>query len=206
MSGIMRFLFGSTQRKIIVLTLVSEGILLSLFFLWQSYRGPQILRRMPNVDEIVSGASHALLLAACNIVLLRLLPRSGEIGLRFQEFIDTVVWPLAKELSVFASVLVAVMAGVGEEFFFRGMLQTELGILLSSVLFALMHFGTAAKKFYAVVVLYALISLYVGLVFHLTASIWTVVFLHAIYDFLALLYLRFYYHPRCEPEQKIVRE
>ena len=44
-------------------------------------------------------------------------------------------------------VLVSVMSGVGEEVFFRGALQPEIGIVLTSILFGALHVGPDRRYF-----------------------------------------------------------
>jgi hypothetical protein len=87
--------------------------------------------------------------------------------------------------------LVALLAGVGEELFFRGVIQYKLaewmtplaGLVLTSVLFGLAH---ALSRLYFL--LATLIGLYFGwlaLRYNLLAPMTA----HAVYDFAALMYL-----------------
>jgi membrane protease YdiL (CAAX protease family) len=88
--------------------------------------------------------------------------------------------------------LVALLAGVGEELLFRGVIQTLLGqwttpvagLLITSILFALAH---ALSK------LYFLLALIIGLCFgwlvYRYNDLVAPMFAHSLYDFVALLYL-----------------
>lgn len=185
-----------SERRILLLAFLSEGALLLLYSLWSLLwvdgKASSLIPPAPLGSEIILGGLSAVVLFLANLLLLKSLARGESSGGVLQQFIDSVVWPLSQQLSIFGALLIGIMAGIGEELFFRGMLQTELGILLSSMLFALMHFGFAAKKFFPVVLIYFLVSLYIGLVFRWTDSLWVVVILHSVYDFLALLYLRFF--------------
>src|SRR5262249_11763239 len=88
--------------------------------------------------------------------------------------------------------LVALAAGLGEEMLFRGFLQAYLvqgmpvwpAIAIASVVFGVLHLITPT---YAV--LATLISLYLGWLFVATDDLLAVVVAHALYDFLALVYL-----------------
>lgn len=89
--------------------------------------------------------------------------------------------------------LVSVLAGLGEEFLFRGLLQTAVsqwtgwpmvGLLVASLLFGLAHLVT---KTYAV--LATLIGLYLGWVYLHFDNLLVPIVAHALYDFLALVYL-----------------
>jgi len=90
--------------------------------------------------------------------------------------------------------LIAALAGIGEELFFRGMIQmglvalgtTEwLAIFLTSLLFGLAHAMTPMYFFLAFV-----ISLYFGFLFVHTDNLVIPIAVHALYDFFVLWYIR----------------
>jgi membrane protease YdiL (CAAX protease family) len=92
--------------------------------------------------------------------------------------------------------LVALAAGTGEELLFRGLIQTGLanlvgppygwwgGLVAAAVIFGCCHWlsGTYA-------VLAALAGLYFGGLLLLTGSLWTPIVAHALYDYVAMIYL-----------------
>ena len=92
--------------------------------------------------------------------------------------------------------LLALAAGFGEELLFRGLLQKGLCnlsdgnepiiIVAVSLLFGLLH---CLSKTY--VILAFLISVYLGLLFLWTDNLFVVITVHALYDFVVLLHLRF---------------
>jgi CAAX protease family protein len=98
--------------------------------------------------------------------------------------------------SVAQLAIVAMVAGLGEELLFRGLLQSGLARLIggpyapwvalatASVVFGVCHWLNAT---YAV--LASLAGAYFGLLLMATGSLWTPIVAHAIYDFLALAYL-----------------
>lgn len=87
---------------------------------------------------------------------------------------------------------VAITAGLGEELFFRGLVQAgiarasspALGWITASMLFGLAH---PLTKTYAVIV--ALMGLYLGGLWWWTGSLTVVIITHAAYDFAALIWL-----------------
>jgi len=103
------------------------------------------------------------------------------------EMSSLVVWQLA---------LLALAAGFGEEFLFRGLIQKGLCniaggreiavVVLISLLFGLFHY---LSKTY--VVLAFLISLYLGFLFLWTDNLFVPMMVHALYDFCVFLHLRF---------------
>ena len=88
--------------------------------------------------------------------------------------------------------LVAVLAGVGEELLFRGVLQSLLvgwttpfvGLVLGSLLFGLAH---ALSRMYFL--LATLIGFYLGALVMQTDDLVAPMVAHALYDFLAMVYL-----------------
>jgi uncharacterized protein len=122
--------------------------------------------------------------------------------------VDELVIPLFKNCNVVEMAVISVLAGLGEEMLFRGVFQASLadwgGRLLGAaaiaglgqqsaawgaavvvaVLFGLMHFVNAGYALLAM-----LIGLYLGGLWILTGNLMVPATAHALYDFLALLYL-----------------
>jgi membrane protease YdiL (CAAX protease family) len=106
--------------------------------------------------------------------------------------IDEVLVPFLSRLTVADFAVVAILAGFGEEGLFRGLLQGWLaenlspaaGLLAASTLFGLLHFVTPA---YAIIA--GLLGLYLGILYLATGNLVVPIVVHALYDFLALLYL-----------------
>src|SRR5262249_28850102 len=105
------------------------------------------------------------------------------------EFKDRIVKPLANELDLTSAAIVALCAGIGEELFFRGLLQNEFGVPAASVAFSLLHFGPAVRKYIFIAVLYVLIGAYFGVLYLYTGTLWSPIVTHVVYDFCALLYM-----------------
>lgn len=109
-----------------------------------------------------------------------------------KRFSDEVIAPLFKPCTVLDLALISIVAGFGEELFFRGLLQTHfekwwgppLGLAAASVVFGLMHPLTAS---YAV--LAAIIGLYLGWTYQVTENLLVPTIAHGFYDFIALIVL-----------------
>lgn len=112
----------------------------------------------------------------------------GKITVQAREF----VIQFLDGVGIFGFMLIALLAGVGEEALFRGFLQTLvaqyssqwIGLIVASVLFGIAH---AVSRAYAVTA--AIIGAYLGLLFLYTGSIVAPIVCHAVYDFLALVWL-----------------
>jgi membrane protease YdiL (CAAX protease family) len=172
--------------RIVAVTAVVEGLLALLFVVWHAVR-PSEFSWIPRGVEVLRGGALALPLLTVNLLLFHpaFLKRLSELA----RFRAEVIAPLVRLLPPSSFWVISLLAGVGEELFFRGVLLTEFGIVLSSAAFALLHFGTAAKRFPFVVVLYFAVGLYFAAVAQ-HFSLWSAVFCHAIYDVVVLYVVR----------------
>lgn len=111
---------------------------------------------------------------------------------RLREQIEEVVREIFVHLSVVDIAVVSMLAGVAEEALFRGVLQTAFGdwinpaagLAIASVLFGLVHFVT---PLYAV--LAGVIGVWLGGMFLVTGNLLAPIVAHALYDFVALMWL-----------------
>jgi membrane protease YdiL (CAAX protease family) len=112
---------------------------------------------------------------------------------RIQRFSEDVIRPLLAPCSLIDLLGISVLAGLGEEMFFRGVLQEAfsgwfnvyVGVIVASLLFGVMHFIT-----FTYAVLAALMGAYLGCVLrYADQNLLTVIITHALYDFVVLLWL-----------------
>jgi len=137
--------------------------------------------------------SAGLLATAPPLLALTLLLRSNSPGLvRLVREVEQMVGPLFEGATVGALALISILAGVGEESLFRGVLQPALGsvtapwvaLLVVSAVFGLVHFVTATYAFLA-----GVIGLYLGWLFLGSGNLLVPIVVHALYDFVALTIL-----------------
>ena len=115
-----------------------------------------------------------------------------EVLARLRVVIEDKVAPLFADCSVAGIAVVSILAGVGEEALFRGVLQTYFAghvgvvpaLLVTSSLFGLLHPVTAV---YAVMA--GLIGLYLGVLAVWHDNLLVPMVVHSLYDFVALTYL-----------------
>jgi membrane protease YdiL (CAAX protease family) len=111
-----------------------------------------------------------------------------------KKFTDTIIRPLMSSCTLVDLFGISVLAGVGEEMLFRGLMQDffanwmplAAAVALASVLFGMMH---AVTTTYAV--LAALIGGYLGAVYVWTDNLLAPIIAHGLYDFVVLLVLVF---------------
>jgi membrane protease YdiL (CAAX protease family) len=88
--------------------------------------------------------------------------------------------------------LIAFLAGVGEEVFFRGWLQGSLanrlgiwiGILIASVIFGFAHYLSPTYAIYAFIM-----GVYLGVIYQVSENLYIIMAIHGVYNFVALVYL-----------------
>jgi membrane protease YdiL (CAAX protease family) len=92
--------------------------------------------------------------------------------------------PFIAALPIAVKILISLSAGVVEEWFFRGFLQPRMGLLLSTVLFALAHFSYG-QPFMLIGI--TLLSLIYGLLVKWRQNIWPAIAAHTLFDAVQLL-------------------
>jgi membrane protease YdiL (CAAX protease family) len=96
------------------------------------------------------------------------------------------ITPLFASATLVDILLISLAAGLAEELLFRGVIQVKGGIVAASILFGLLHWVTPAYALLATVM-----GFYIGLVYHFWHNLLIPVQLHCIYDFGALIYLKY---------------
>jgi membrane protease YdiL (CAAX protease family) len=111
---------------------------------------------------------------------------------RIRTFCTEVIRPFFKASTVFDLAVISLVAGVAEELLFRGVVQAALsawlglwpGLLLASALFGLVHLVTLTYG-----ILVTLVGIYLGWLFVASDNLLVVMVAHALYDFIALVFL-----------------
>jgi CAAX protease family protein len=180
----------SMNRKALLLVAVpTEGGLFLLGFLLVG--GPQVLASKFELSW--SATASALLLCLPMLVALYFAVCSNWAPLyQLRTELDEKVTPLFTNLKIPDLALIALLAGAGEELFFRGWLQDALtnrfdvwvGILVASVIFGLAHYLSLTYAIYAF-----LTGIYLGVIYQVSGNLYIVMLIHALYDFIALVYL-----------------
>ena len=140
-----------------------------------------------------SATAYALLLCLPMFGSLFFVVRSRwEPLVRLGKELEEKVLPIFLKTKLIDLAVIAFFAGVGEELFFRGWMQAVLvdrsgvviGILITSTVFGLLHYLSTTYAVYAFIT-----GIYLGVIYHVSGNLYIVMAIHAIYDFIALLYL-----------------
>jgi len=122
-----------------------------------------------------------------------------------KDFTDRVIRPLMMPCSLVDLAGIALLAGLGEEMLFRGVLQDSfarwmplwVAIVMAAVLFGVLH---AVTPTYAV--LATVVGAYLGGLYLWTGNLLAAIVAHAVYDFVALVYLTNGPEPELPPESE----
>ena len=181
-------------QLVVKLAVVSEGILLFLALVWIHLRSIPI-----PLSFSLDALSYTLLTVALMLGVNNLSTKhsSPEKFSLFYTFEYEVLHPLCYNLQIRHVFIVALLSGVCEEIFFRGVLDFELsslfglpGILLSAFIFAFVHFIGAVKKYWPLIFLYTAFGLIFSYLLAISGTLLSCMLCHAIYNSIALVIFR----------------
>jgi hypothetical protein len=177
------------RKALLLVTLFVEGGLYLLGLLLMG--GPGEFQATFNFTWSATG--YALLLCLPMFATLYFAVRTKwEPLARLGREINEKVTPIFANCNIIDLGIIALLAGVGEELFFRGWMQGALtnrlglwvGILLASAVFGFAHYLSATYAIYA-----GLTGIYLGVIYQVSGNLYIVMAIHALYDFIALVYL-----------------
>jgi membrane protease YdiL (CAAX protease family) len=181
--------------KVLVAAIVSEGLLVLLSVAFGALFSVHITWHA-SLYSLILGAMLAIPPLCLNEVLWRIsLRHPASVYSRFSR---EIIVPLCRQISVPTAIIVALLSGACEEMFFRGALNlitaAYLGVIaaciITSILFAAIHFIGNFRRFGGMIPLYTLMGGYMWGVAHTTDSLFCGAVLHAVYNFLAILRIK----------------
>lgn len=177
------------RKSLLLATLLVEGGLFLLGLLLMG--GPNSMQSKFYLSW--NATVYALLSCIPMLAVLYLSVRTQWTPLfRLKQEIDEKVLPIFANCNILDLAIIALLAGTGEELLFRGWLQGALtskfgiwvGILIVSLIFGLAHSLSITYAIYAF-----LTGLYLGVIYQVSGNLYIVMVIHALYDFIALVYL-----------------
>lgn len=113
-----------------------------LAFVWAGLAGrtPLWQDQPPDAQSILRWSVVGLLFGLCVVVVSHLMMQ-----LRFAQDMAAVFVGMLGPISWWQAFLLALMSGIGEELLFRGAMQPTLGLPLTGLIFAAMHWPMTAK-------------------------------------------------------------
>ena len=179
------------SRNIVLLIIVFEGGLVGLAALLAWLLGqPSFALVQPSWRGLLLGV-----VASGPLIPVMLWCLHSEWGplRRLVREVDETIAPYFAHASTLDLLIIALLAGLGEELLFRGVIQAFLleltgaaiALTVTSLLFGLLHFITPTYAFLA-----AAFGLYLGGLMLTTGDVLVPIVAHAVYDVVALGFLR----------------
>ena len=190
--------YSVIPRQTVLLTaLVSEVLLAGLALLWAGLASIEIELRY-SWPMLVVGLAATLPLAIVNLLVFFSAAAKRRERV-FRRFVVEVVLPLCGDLRALDALWIGLLAGVGEELFFRGVMNPALaralglplGAAAGSFLFAYVHFIGRGREYWPLVLFYTLFGLYFSVLVVACRNLLPAMIAHALYNFLAILYVRY---------------
>ncbi len=177
-----------SRTRILLMVFAFEGGALFLAVILANYLGISLLPLSKDpIKDIAIGIIGTVLPFA--FFLFSLSPGVNKINAlaTLKKIVLSEVRAIFRNCTLNDLIVISLLAGIGEEFLFRGVVQVKFGIVIASIIFGLLHFVSPA---YAIVT--TVMGFYLGVVFQQSGGLLAPVIIHFLYDLAALVYLRYY--------------
>lgn len=136
--------------------------------------------RFQDIKILTIGVPAGIIAVAVDIILMKYLPASyyDDGGLNERIF---------RNKKVFQVFFIALLVAFSEELLFRGIIQTKVGLILASIIFALIHYRYLFNWFLFVNIIS--LSFVIGFIYNWTGNLAVTIVMHFIIDFLLGIYI-----------------
>lgn len=164
-------LFHLYITQIILLTI---SLILGLFI----YRDIRFIGSFFNWNDIsiyAIGLTTGILVVILDLFFMKILPKSfyDDGGLNERIF---------QNRSIFHIAIIALIVAFSEELLFRGIIQTHVGLIAASIIFAVIHYRYLFNWYLFANII--ILSFVIGCIYHLTDNLAVTFVMHFIVDFL----------------------
>ncbi len=170
---------GMTDKEVISHLYLTQLILLVIasiigFFLFDDFESFLEIWKFNLSDIIIYGGLTGIAVILIDLWLMKVLPGHlfDDGGINERVF---------RNLSIFQIFILSLIIATVEEWLFRGVIQTHFGLVVSSILFALLHVRYLKKWFLFIIVI--LLSFLLGWLYELTGNLFVPIFAHFMIDF-----------------------
>jgi membrane protease YdiL (CAAX protease family) len=154
--------------------------------IWISIRSIPINFRF-DTEALSLGILAATVFSVVNLGLYGYSRRLGHPA-QVHAFLENELFPVFRRVGRFEIILLALLAGFGEEIFFRGALQQETGLWVASFIFGILH--GPSKDLWPLGLWAAVMGVLLGVVYESTGNLVVPAVAHAAYDGVALFYVK----------------
>ena len=171
------------QNEIVRTSVIGYSTLLALSLGTLYWRGRLVeLFAFPGWGRLLEGILTGCVLAGTALIGFEALRRTFD----WAAALDREFRVLLRPLRLHGAIVVALLSGVGEEVFFRGLVQPALGIWITSILFGAMHFPVN-RRLIPWTALAVVMGLGFGVVYEATGSLLSVIAAHVTINLAGLL-------------------
>ncbi len=159
-------------------------LLISFFLGWLLFDDFSYLAYLhfndPNIFKVGLPAGAAVVIV--DIVLMKLLPAHyyDDGGLNERIF---------KQQNIFHIMFIAAFVAFSEEILFRGVIQTKVGLILASIIFAIIHYRYLFNWYLFVNIVS--LSFAIGAIYQWTENFAVTIMMHFVIDFLLGVYIKY---------------
>jgi membrane protease YdiL (CAAX protease family) len=169
-----------SERELLLHLYITQTILLSLSLIigWFIYKDIWFIEAFFNWNDtsiLSMGLLVGILVVILDLLFMKILPKSfyDDGGLNERIF---------KNRSIFHIAFIALIVAFSEEVLFRGIIQTHLGLIAASVIFAIIHYRYLFNWYLFANII--ILSFVIGYIYHLTDNLAVTFVMHFIVDFL----------------------
>lgn len=175
-----------TDKELLYHLYLTQTILLAIslilgFFLFDHFTYLQNID-ISDLHIIIIGIPAGLSIVIMDIMLMKMLPSSyyDDGGLNERIFSNR---------NVFHILIIAFVVSFSEELLFRGIIQTKVGLITASIIFAIIHYRYLFNWFLFINII--LVSFMIGLIYNMTGNLAVTMTMHFVIDFLLGVYIKF---------------
>ena len=180
-----------SPARLVKMALVMEGAMLPLAAVWGHLRDIPWWTAMHLGPQALLGLPLGVLLLATNATVLHLTHRFGPSGAHL--LVDELLVPMVRPLGLVHMVLISIASGLCEEALFRGVVQAEVGVLLASLIFGMLH--VPERRYLLGGVQSVFSGAWLGLLYAATGDLALVAVSHAANNLAGMIWLKWGYRP-----------
>lgn len=181
-----------SRDTLVIFNSLCEGGLLLLATMWCFNTGVNLSDALrPDSLPVLVGIAAGVITALSGFISLFLAGKTDQKSKIYElrTLVYSQIAPLFAQLKLGDILLIAASTGFCEEIFFRGVLQSELGLFSSSLLFGIIHCASLVMLPYALWTFAA--GIFLGYLYIWTGSLWAPILAHGINNFIVIAYFKY---------------
>ncbi|MCM3571704.1 MULTISPECIES: CPBP family intramembrane glutamic endopeptidase [Mesobacillus] len=178
---------GLTEKELLFHLIATQILLLTIsgilgMILFDSFNEFEGLFIWKDWNILLVGLTAGAAVVVMDFIFMRYLPKSyyDDGGLNERIF---------KNRSVVQIMLIAAMVAISEEILFRGVIQTNTGLIISSIIFAVVHYRYLFNWFLFINII--LLSFLIGYIYMVTNNLVVTIVMHFFIDFILGIIIKF---------------